>query len=76
MQVVLLHQMGAGAIDQRGKIRRGGLAVDQNTGRAGARAHLRRVAFKQRDRVRALTGQGRSQPVEKQLFSTADNGFG
>src|SRR5690606_12324960 len=63
-------------VDQRREKRGAGLAVDQDVRRASGRTHHRRIALEQRDRVGALAGQSRAQPVEKQVFGTADNGFG
>ena len=76
VQVILLDQMRAGTVDQGGEIGRAGLTVDQNLRFAAGRPHLLRIALEQRNRVGALAGQGRGQPVEKQVFGAADNRLG
>ncbi len=76
VQVVLLHQVRTGGIHQRGEIGRAALAVDQNARRPVGRAHLLRVTLEQRNRMRAGAGQGRAEPVEKEVFGAGEHRFG
>src|SRR5690606_8844696 len=76
VQVILLHQMRTGGVDQGSKLGRAALATDQYLAGAVTRAHTAGVTLKQRNRMAALTGQRRAQPVKKQLFSTSDHRVG
>ena len=51
VQVVLLHQVRAGTVNQRSEIRGAGFAADQDCGRSTGRAHHCRVALEQWDRM-------------------------
>src|SRR5690606_38137623 len=59
VQIILLHQMGAGSVYQRSEIGRTAAAADQDARRTRSRSHLLRVALKQWDTVRASAGQCR-----------------
>ncbi len=76
VQVVLLHQVRTGAVHQRGEIGAAALAVDEDARRPFRRAHLLRIALEQRDGVRSRAGQGRAEPVEKQVFGAGEHRVG
>ncbi|MNT75046.1 hypothetical protein D3C72_2139080 [compost metagenome] len=60
VQVVLLDQMRAGGVDQRGKIGRATFAADQNLAAPRGWPHAPSVALEQGNRMLIPTGQGRT----------------
>ena len=72
VDVVLLHNVGGGAVDEGGEERRGVLARDEDLAGSILRSHQLGKVLEDLHRLRVLSRQSRGYPVEEELLGALD----